>query len=110
MKFGHWKRVRCNMRMCWLTTIATFTGSKPAFCYPRLSHDALRLRRGKPRPAGRNKPSAGRGAYAIRALPDLCRGITFQTGSFAPHRQTPAQIGSITTSCCEEADGGEGRP
>jgi hypothetical protein len=29
-------------------------------------HDALRLRRGKPRPAGKNKPSAGRGAYAIR--------------------------------------------
>jgi len=46
----------------WLTTIATLTGSKPAFCYPRLSHDALRLRRGKPRPAGKSKPSAGRGA------------------------------------------------
>src|SRR6516162_2970402 len=56
----------------WLTTIATFTGSKPAFCYPRLGHDALRLRRGKPRPAGKNKPSAGRGASATRALPELC--------------------------------------
>jgi hypothetical protein len=54
----------------WLTTIATFTGSKPAFLpaqSPRFAtldfgHDAFRLRRGKPRPAGRNKPSAGRGA------------------------------------------------
>src|SRR5262249_34324480 len=32
------------------------------------------LRRGKPRPAG-SSPRAGRGAYAIRALPDLCLGI-----------------------------------
>src|SRR5262249_29294860 len=31
-------RVRCNMGTTygWLTTIATFTGSKPAFCSPRL--------------------------------------------------------------------------
>jgi hypothetical protein len=62
------ERVRCNMGTTygWLTTIATFTGSKPAFCYLDSGHDALRLRRGKPRPAGKNKPSAGRGAYAIR--------------------------------------------
>jgi hypothetical protein len=65
-------KVRCNMRnqYGWLTTIATFTGSKSAFCYPRLGHDVLRLRRGKPRPAGKNKPSAGRGAYAICASPE----------------------------------------
>jgi hypothetical protein len=60
--------VRYNMgnQIRWLTTIATSTGSKPAFCYPRLGHDALRLRRGKPRPAGKNKPSAGRGAFHWR--------------------------------------------
>jgi hypothetical protein len=42
-------KVRCNMgtKYGWLTTIATFTGSKPGFCYPRLGHDALRLRPGK---------------------------------------------------------------
>ena len=33
-------------------------------------HDALRLRRGKPRPASKSKPSAGRGAYA-RSAPCL---------------------------------------
>ena len=51
-------RVRCNMgtKYGWLTTIATFTGSKLAFCYSRLSHDALRLRRGKPRPAAKASP------------------------------------------------------
>src|SRR5215467_13251763 len=63
----------CGTKYGWLTTIATFTGSKPAFCYPRLGHDALRLHRGKPRPAGRNKPSAGRGAYGTRALPEGCQ-------------------------------------
>src|SRR5215472_17616189 len=75
-------RVRCNMgtKYGWLTTIATFTGSKPAFCYPRLGHDALRLRRGKPRPAGKNKPSAGRGAYAIRALPEEKPRLPKKTG------------------------------
>jgi hypothetical protein len=39
----------------------------PRFATLDSGHDALRLRRGKPRPAGKNKPSAGRGAYAIRA-------------------------------------------
>ena len=70
-------KVRCNMgtKYGWLTTIAIFTGSKPGFCYPRLGHDALRLRPGKPRPAGKSKPSAGRGTYSIRALPDLDLGI-----------------------------------
>src|SRR5207247_1065413 len=45
----------------------------PRFATLDSGHDALRLRRGKPRPAGKNKPSAGRGAYAIRTLSDLCR-------------------------------------
>jgi len=84
------------MRMCWLTTIATFTGSKPAFCYPRLSHDALRLRRGKPRPAGKSKPSAGRGAYAIRALPDL--GGLVVTRNFLHEHHDPAPQGGIINS------------
>ncbi len=39
-------------------------------------HDArpARVRRNKSRPVA--PQSAGRGAYAIRALPDLCLGIT----------------------------------
>src|SRR5262245_30371079 len=41
----------------------------------------------------------GRGAYAIRALPDLCRGITFQTGSFAPADQPGADDKSRPVAC-----------
>jgi hypothetical protein len=31
MKFGHWKRVRRNMRMSWLTTIATLPAQSLRF-------------------------------------------------------------------------------
>ena len=59
----------------WLTTIATLTGSKPAFCYPRLSHDALRLRRGKS-PARRHKQALGGSGSApcLKKSPDFGTG------------------------------------
>ena len=70
-------RVRCNMgtKYGWLTTIATFTGSKPAFCYPRLvmTHSVCVV--ANPGPPVKTSPRRVGGAYAIRALPDLCRGI-----------------------------------
>jgi hypothetical protein len=47
-----------------------------------MTHPA-NLRYGKPRPAG-SSPRAGRGAYAIRALSDLCLG-KFGSG----HSKTP---------------------
>ena len=70
-------RVRCNVgnQIRLANHNCNFCRLKARVLLPSTSgHDALRLRRGKPRPAGKSKPSAGRGAYAICALPDLCRG------------------------------------